>query len=122
VKFKFFSNDDAGVAAAAGILWNTPLNQRSGQDSWGHVYANVSKKVNPGIMVPASMRVLMADWREPGHSEVKPQAFSDARAGVISGTNSRYTRKPASSPIGSAARTRWLLHTRYSITLPAAVC
>jgi hypothetical protein len=51
-KYRFFNNDDKGVAVAAGILWNTPLNQRAGQDSWGYVYANVSKKVKSGNYGP----------------------------------------------------------------------
>jgi hypothetical protein len=51
-KYKYYNNDDAGVALAAGILWNTPLNQREGQDSWGYIYTNVSKKVKSGNYGP----------------------------------------------------------------------
>lgn len=47
IKFKYYDNLAAGVALSAGILWNTPINQRSAQDSWGFVYANISKKVKP---------------------------------------------------------------------------
>ena len=51
-KVKYYSNDDAGVALSAGILWNTPINQRSGQDSWGYIYTNLSKKVKSGNYGP----------------------------------------------------------------------
>jgi hypothetical protein len=51
-KVKYFNNDDAGVALAAGIVWNTPINQRSGQDSNGYIYTNVSKKVKSGMYGP----------------------------------------------------------------------
>jgi hypothetical protein len=52
VKFKYYNNDDAGVALAAGIVWNTPINQRDGQDSWGYIYTNLSKKVKSGMYGP----------------------------------------------------------------------
>jgi hypothetical protein len=52
IKFKYYNSDAAGVALAAGILWNTPMNQRNVQDSWGYVYANVSKKVKTGNYGP----------------------------------------------------------------------
>ena len=39
-KWKYYNNDDAGVALAAGILWQTPINKRDGQDSFGLVYTN----------------------------------------------------------------------------------
>jgi len=85
VKFKFFSNDDAGVAAAAGILWNTPLNQRSIQDSYGIVYANVSKKVKSGNYGPrfhaGPYGLIGANQDDPN----KPQSFFGRRAGVILG-------------------------------------
>src|SRR5689334_8511924 len=32
-KWKFFSNDDKGVATSGGLVWNTPINHRTGQDS-----------------------------------------------------------------------------------------
>src|SRR5215471_5679902 len=28
IKYRYYNNDTDGVAAAAGILWNTPINQR----------------------------------------------------------------------------------------------
>ena len=52
IKWKYYKNDDAGVALAGGVVWNTPLNKRSGQDSWGYVYTNLSKKVKSGNYSP----------------------------------------------------------------------
>ena len=45
IKWKFYKNDDMGVAASAGIVGNIPMNNRDGQLSWAYVYGNVSKKV-----------------------------------------------------------------------------
>jgi hypothetical protein len=44
VKWKFYSTD-TGVATAVGGLLYTPINNRDGQDTYGLVYANFSKKV-----------------------------------------------------------------------------
>jgi hypothetical protein len=45
LKWKFYKNDDAGVATTAGVVGNIPMNSRAGQASWAYVYGNVSKKV-----------------------------------------------------------------------------
>jgi hypothetical protein len=45
LKYKFLAVDDQGVAASAGLIWYTPINKRDGQDSFGVVYGNFSKKV-----------------------------------------------------------------------------
>ena len=44
IKWKFAKNDDAGVAASAGVVVNAALNSREGQGTWSYFYANVSKK------------------------------------------------------------------------------
>jgi len=44
LKYKFYKNDDMGLAASAGFVINTPLNQRSGQATWTYFYGNFSKK------------------------------------------------------------------------------
>jgi len=47
VKWKFAANDDKGVAASVGTILYTPMNNRTGSDTFtGLVYANVSKKVS----------------------------------------------------------------------------
>jgi hypothetical protein len=45
VKYKFYSNEDNGVSAAAGGILYTPIANRAGADTFGLVYTVVSKKV-----------------------------------------------------------------------------
>jgi hypothetical protein len=52
VKWRFAANDDKGVAASAGTVLYTPMNNRSGLDTFGLVYGNVSKKVKSGNYGP----------------------------------------------------------------------
>ena len=52
VKWKFAKNDDMGLAAAAGVLANIPVNNTDGQLAWTLVYANFSKKVKMGNYGP----------------------------------------------------------------------
>jgi len=44
VKWKYFKKEDKGLAATAGGILHTALNNRDGQDTWGLVYGNFSKK------------------------------------------------------------------------------
>jgi hypothetical protein len=44
-KYRFWANDDSGMATSAGFIWYTPINHRDGVDSYGLVYGNFSKKV-----------------------------------------------------------------------------
>jgi hypothetical protein len=44
-KYRFWANDDSGLAMSAGMIWYTPINHRDGVDSYGLVYGNFSKKV-----------------------------------------------------------------------------
>jgi hypothetical protein len=44
IKYKFAASDEKGLAAAAGLIWYTPINHREGADSFGLVYGNFSKK------------------------------------------------------------------------------
>jgi hypothetical protein len=85
VKYKFFNNDDAGVATAVGALLHTPLNNREGQDSWGLVYANVSKKVKTGNYGP---RFHVGPYGiVSGNQDLSegPVSFTGPRAGVLVG-------------------------------------
>jgi len=85
LKVKYYNNDDAGVAFAAGVLWNTPMNARAGQDSWGLVYTNFSKKVKSGNYGPrfhaGPYGVLGANQDDTKG----PISFTGPRAGVILG-------------------------------------
>ena len=83
-KWKFYKNDDQGVALSTGIVWNTPLNKRAGQDSFGYVYANVSKKVKSGNYGP---RFTAGPYGVVGANTdpKKPISFVGKRGGVILG-------------------------------------
>jgi hypothetical protein len=50
-KYKFFADDDKGLAAAAGIIGYIAVNNRDFNDSFGQIYANVSKKAKSGTRV-----------------------------------------------------------------------
>jgi hypothetical protein len=85
LKLKYYNNDDAGVALAVGVLWNTPINQREGQDSWGLVYTNVSKKVKSGNYGPrfhVGPYGIVSGNQDPTEGNV---SFTGPRAGVILG-------------------------------------
>jgi hypothetical protein len=44
VKYRFYANDDQGVAAAAGVIGYFAANKRDSSDDFGMVYGEVSKK------------------------------------------------------------------------------
>ena len=48
VKYKFFANDDKGLAAAAGIIGYFALNKTDETDNFGQCTRNVSKKIKSG--------------------------------------------------------------------------
>ncbi len=84
-KWKFYSSEDAGVAMAVGGLLNTPLNNRSGQDSWGLIYGLVSKKIKSGDYGPrfhAGPYGIVSANQDPAEG---PVSFLGPRAGVILG-------------------------------------
>lgn len=84
-KWKFYENEEAGVALAVGGLLNTPLNNRSGQDSWGLLYGLVSKKVKTGDYGPrfhAGPYGIVSANQDPDKG---PVSFLGPRAGVILG-------------------------------------
>ncbi len=84
-KWKLYSNEDAGIAVALGGLLNTPLNNRSGQDSWGLVYGLISKKIKAGSYSPrfhAGPYGIVSANQNPGEG---PVSFLGPRAGVILG-------------------------------------
>ena len=74
------------MALAAGIVWNTPINQRKGQDSWGYIYTNLSKKVKSGNYGP---RFTAGPYGVLGANQdtaAGPTSFLDQpRAGAILG-------------------------------------
>jgi hypothetical protein len=84
-KWKFYNNEDAGVALAVGGLLNTPLNNRNAQDSWGLLYGLISKKIKTGNYGPrfhAGPYGIISANQDPNDG---PVSFSGRRAGVILG-------------------------------------
>lgn len=84
-KWKFYENEKTGVALAVGGLVNTPLNSRSGQDSWGLLYGLVSKKVknsDHGPRFHAGPYGIVSANQNPSKG---PVSFLGPRAGVILG-------------------------------------
>ena len=61
IKWKFFKNDDMGLAASAGVVVNTPLNERDGQGTWAYLYGNFSKKWKDGPRVTFGGYGVVAD-------------------------------------------------------------
>lgn len=52
VKWRFFGNDEKGLASSAGTILFTPTNNRDTVDTFGLVYGNFSKKVKTGNYGP----------------------------------------------------------------------
>jgi hypothetical protein len=84
-KWKFYNNDDAAVAAAAGGLGNLALNKRDSQDNWIMFYGLVSKKFKAGDYSPrfhiGPYGIASAN-QDPSKG---PVSFLGPRAGVIAG-------------------------------------
>lgn len=43
-KWQFYSNEDKGLAAAAGCIWFVPITHRTGTDTFGQCYSVASKR------------------------------------------------------------------------------
>src|SRR5689334_7763819 len=86
LKYKFYSNDDNGWAAAAGIIGYLPINHRDGADSYGLVYGNVSKKIKTGNYGP---RIHVGPYGIVGAEE----SYYGTKAGAIVGYEQPVTSK-----------------------------
>lgn len=85
IKWKFYENEKAGVALAAGALLNTPINNRDAQDSWGMLYGLFSKKVKSSDYGPrfhAGVFGIVSGNQDTGKG---PVSFVGRRAGAILG-------------------------------------
>jgi hypothetical protein len=82
-KWKFYE-DKKGVALAAGVLWNTPANNRSLQDSWGMMYGLVSKKF-PETYGPRIHAGAFGVVGANQNTSKGPVSFVGRRAGAILG-------------------------------------
>jgi hypothetical protein len=78
IKWKFYNNDDQGLATAVGAILYTPINKRTGQDTYGLVYGNFSKKVKTGAYGP---RITFGPYGIVGGSE----NYFGTKAGAIVG-------------------------------------
>ena len=78
-KWKFFKNEDEGLAVVGGALLHTALNKRAGQDTWGLVYGNFSKKVKSGKYGP---RFHAGPY---GIVDPSPVTFAGPRGGAMLG-------------------------------------
>ena len=81
VKWKFFKDDDMGLAATVGVMVNTPLNNRDGQGTWTHIYGNISKKWKDGPRVTVGPYGVVAN-ADPASG---PVSFPGKRGGVLLG-------------------------------------
>lgn len=85
LKWKFYNNEKAGVALAAGALLNTPINNRDVQDSWGMVYGLVSKKVKSSDYGPRFHAGVFGVVSANQDTDKGPVSFAGRRAGAILG-------------------------------------
>ena len=102
-KWRFYNNDNYGIALAVGGILNAPLNRREGQDTWGLLYGLFSKKIKTGnygrracvqttgVMAPCPRTMI-----RPGSSAGTSARFLD--------TNSRFKKGSALWRTGSAER------------------
>jgi hypothetical protein len=115
-KIKAYKNDDEGLTLAAGVLLHTPLNQRTGNDTWGLFYGNFSKKVKTGNYGP---RVSAGPYVVADKNPATFTAVGAHRGGAILGYE-----QPVSSKVSFVAD--WYSGKNYygyftpgvSITLP----
>lgn len=85
IKWKIYNNEDAGVALAAGALFNTPINNRDVQDSWGMMYGLVSKKVKSSDYGPRFHGGVFGVVSANQDPTKGPVSFLGRRAGAILG-------------------------------------
>ena len=81
IKWKFYKDDDEGLASTAGVVVNTPLNSRDGQATWSYVYGNFSKKTKAGARFTAGPYGVIAN-EDPTSG---PVSFVGPRGGVLLG-------------------------------------
>jgi hypothetical protein len=84
-KWKFYANEEKGLALAVGGILNVPLNNTDTQDTWGMLYALISKKIKSGDYGPrfhAGPYGVVSANQDPSDG---PVSFLGPRAGVILG-------------------------------------
>ncbi len=84
-KWKFYDNEEAGLAMAGGVLLNTPLNNRNVQDTWGMLYGLVSEKIKAGNYGPRFHEGVYGVVSANQDPNKGPVSFLGPRAGAIIG-------------------------------------
>jgi hypothetical protein len=124
-KWKFYKNDDEGVALDGGTVLNTPLNNRTGQGTWAYFYGEVSKKVKSGMHGP---RFTFGAYGVAANEDptTNPVSFFGPRGGGILGYEQPISSKVSfvadwfsgKSGLGGASSTLGYFTPGISITLP----
>ncbi len=95
-KWKFYKNDDAGLAFVGGALLHTPMNGKSvfagtqQNETWGLFYGNFTKKVKTGDHGP---RVSAGPYVVADSTPVIFTFYDSHRGGVILGIEQPLTKK-----------------------------
>ncbi len=85
-KYKFYADDNKGLAAAAGLIWYIPITHRDEAGTFGLVYGNFSKKVKSGDHGP---RFTVGPYGVVAGED----DFSGAKGGVLAGYEQPVTSK-----------------------------
>ena len=92
IKWKFYNSDATGLAAAVGVVVNTPLNNRTGQGTWSYIYGNISKKWKGGTRVTGGPYGVVAD------QDGAEATFVGTKGGVLLGLE-----QPLGGPVSFVA-------------------
>jgi len=84
-KWKFYENEKAGFAAAAGAILNIALNNSKSQDTWSMLYGEISEKVKAGNYSPRFHAGFYGVVSANQDESKGPVSFSGPRAGAIVG-------------------------------------
>lgn len=85
-KWQFYSNEDKGLAAAAGCMWFVPVTNRAGTDTFGQCYSVVSKsfKGDYGPRFSGGVYTLIAARRDQGTRTGAIAAYEQPLANKLS--------------------------------------
>jgi hypothetical protein len=131
-KFKFYANDDSGLAATAGIVGYTATNHRDDitDKDWGQVYGNVSKKFKAGARITGGVwgsfgltddkGGVLAGYEQPLSSKVWGSfGLTDDKGGVLAGYEQPLSSKVSFVADWFSGKNFWGYFTPgISVTLP----
>jgi hypothetical protein len=98
IKWKFYKNDDMGLAITTGLVVNVPMNNTDGQATWSYIYGNISKKWKDGPRVTFGPYGALAnvDPNSGPVSFVGPNGTPGTRGGVLLGYEQPLGKSPVS--------------------------